>query len=412
MKTGIGYCNEKDAILSGKTVAEKAIEKGNIERPGLVLAFCSGQLDHDDFFKGLQSVVGNKVPIIGGSAVGLITNDHLSYDGYPTGAAIIQLDGGRCEVASEGGVDKDERVAARKLMEKLSIGLDSKLLLMFYDSIKMPATETSPPIMNASPPLIKGLEEELDLNIPIVGAGVVGDFNFSPTRQFCGFHVGNQSVVGALLAGDFEPYSRIMHGCTPKDGIYHTITKIEGPVIYEVDGQPIVEMIDGMYANQDWQSQIPVKRLTIGINRGEKYGDFEESEYVNRLIAGVLPNREGVVLFEPDLEEGTEILFMLRDATKMIESAKKNSTELIEQIKADGRRPAFGLYIDCAGRTASFSDTLTEEATEVQQVFNKYDVPLLGFYSGVEVTPLLGKSRGLDWTGVLLILAENKNDGK
>ena len=412
MKTGIGYCNEKDAILSGKKVAEKAIEKGAIESPGLVLAFCSGQLDHDYFFKGLQSVVGNKVPIIGGSAVGLITNDHLSYDGYPAGAAIVQLDGGRCDVASEGDLDKDERVAAKKLMEKLSNGLDSKLLLMFYDSIKIPATETSPPIMNASRPLIKGLEEKLNSNIPIVGAGVVGDFNFSPTRQFCGFHVGDQSVVGTLLAGDFEPYSRIMHGCTPKDGIYHTITKIEGPVIYEVDGQPIVEMIDEMYANQDWQSQIPAKRLTIGINRGEKYGDFEESEYVNRLIAGVLPKGEGVVLFEMDLEEGTEILFMLRDATKMIESAKKNSIELIEQIKSDDRSPVFGLYIDCAGRTAGFSDTLTEEAAEVQHVFNKYEVPLLGFYSGVEVTPLLGKSRGLDWTGVLLILAKEKNDGK
>jgi len=33
---------------------------------------------------------------------------------------------------------------------------------------------------------------------------------------------------------------------------------------------------------------------------------------------------------------------------------------------------------------------------------------LLGFYSGVEVAPLLGKSRGLDWTGVLLVFAKGK----
>ena len=50
----------------------------------------------------------------------------------------------------------------------------------------------------------------------------------------------------------------------------------------------------------------------------------------------------------------------------------------------------------------------TEEAAEVQQVMNRYNTPLLGFYSGVEVAPILGKSRGLDWTGVLMVLAKDK----
>ena len=73
---------------------------------------------------------------------------------------------------------------------------------------------------------------------------------------------------------------------------------------------------------------------------------------------------------------------------------------------AKGEKPVFGLYIDCAGRAAILSETLTEEASEVQNIFNRYNTPLFGFYSGVEVAPLLGRSRGLDWTGVLLVLAE------
>ncbi len=111
-------------------------------------------------------------------------------------------------------------------------------------------------------------------------------------------------------------------------------------------------------------------------------------------------------LFEPDLGEGTEILFMLRDGPAMIASAWHNSTELLQKVRNEGKIPRFGLDIDCAGRTASYSDTLTEEASEVQAVLNHHNVPLLGFDSGVEVAPLLGKSRGLDWTGVLLVLAD------
>ena len=63
------------------------------------------------------------------------------------------------------------------------------------------------------------------------------------------------------------------------------------------------------------------------------------------------------------------------------------------------------MYIDCAGRNARYSDTMEEEATEIAAAMNRERIPLLGFYSGVEVAPLPGRSRGLDWTGVLTVFA-------
>jgi len=412
MKAGVGYCNSSDALFSGRQVAENAIKNGGIEKPCLVLAFCSGLLDHNAFYEGIRSIVGHEPPIVGGSAVGIITNQHLSYNGYPVGVAILQSDRLKYEVASVDNLDKDERVAGRRLAEKLSNDIIGKLLLVFYDSVKMSPTESTPPIMNASPLLIEGFEEAFASSIPIIGAGVVGDFGFSPTKQFCGSYVGSQTVVGTLLGGDIEMDYTIMHGCTPKDGIYHTISRIEGPIIYEVDGKPVASIIDDMYGNQDWQQQKPVRRLTIGVNLGDKFGAYNESEYVNRLITGVLPQGRGIVIFEPDLVNGTEIQFMLRDSDKIIESARKNSIELVKAVGIAGRKPVLGLYIDCAGRTASFSDTRTEEASEVCHVLNHHSIPMLGFYSGVEIAPVLGKSRGLDWTGVLLILSRGQKDGR
>ncbi len=406
MRVGTSYRNEQNAVLSGKTSAEAALRHGKIDRPDFVLAFCSGQLDPDEFFRGLQSVIGKQTPIIGGSAIGILTNTELSYEGYPAGIAILQSDVLRCTITVAGALDKNERLTGRALAEQLTRQPDDKLLLMFYDSIKIPATKTLPLVMNASPPLIRGIEEVLGGNIPIVGAGVIGDPMFGPTKQFCGSYVDSQSVVGVLLSGNFEPYYQIMHGCTPMDGIYHTITKIEGSVIYELDGKPAVDIIDNVYGSQEWHMQMPVKRLAIGVNMGGKYEGFREDQYVNRLITGILPAGNGVMIFEPDLEKGTEIQFMLRDADAIIESARKNSSELMERICAGGRVPMFGLYIDCAGRGADVSDTLTEEAAEVMTVFNQYNTPLLGFYSGVEVAPFLGKSRGLDWTGVLVVITK------
>jgi hypothetical protein len=407
LKVGIGYANDQNALRLGEKVAEDAMKNGKINHPVFVIAFCGGRVDHDAYFKGLQTLVGNKVPIIGGSAIGIITNRHLSYDGFPAGAAIIESDTLEHIEGYANNLHKNEKLAGQRLAEKLSNTIDGKLLLTFYDSIKNAPTEKTPPVINASPPLIEGIEEKLKLKVPIIGAGLVGDYEFNVTKQFCGSSVESQCVVGSLLAGDFKPYFSIMHGCVPKDGIYHTITRAEGPVLYEVDGKPVIDMIDDQYGSTEWSTQMPVRRLTIGLNHGEKFEEFRENQFVNRLIAGVLPNREGILLFEPDLVEGSEILFMLRNNKMMMESVQKNSAELFEKIMAKGEKPVFGLYIDCAGRTAILSETLTEEASEVQNIFNRYNAPLFGFYSGVEVAPLLGRSRGLDWTGVLLVLAEN-----
>ncbi len=406
MKVGIGYCNKRDAFDSGRTAASDAARGGNINKPDLTLAFCSGQLDHEEFLRGIKEAVGD-TPVIGGSTIGIITNDDLSYKGYPSGVAIFQSDEIKYQIAAVGGLDKDEKLAGCNLAGKLSKTDEDRLLLMFYDSIKVPASPISPPVMNASPPLIDGIESVLQSNVPIIGAGLVGDYQFSNTEQFCGSNVCEQSVVGALLSGSVNVYHSVMHGCSPVDGRYRKITKMQGSVIYELDGRPIVETIDESYGDQSWRKQHPLNLLTIGVNYGEKF-QYQEDEYVNRLITGILPDGSGIGIFEPDLEEGMEIQFMLRDGNMMIESARNNSESLMKNINDDGKIPVFGLYIDCAGRAAEQSNTLTEEAAEVQQVMNRYNTPLLGFYSGVELAPVLGKSRGLDWTGVLMVLAKDK----
>jgi len=129
MKVGIGYCNEKDAFSSGKKVAENAIAKGTIDRPDFIISFCSGQLDHNRFFKGLQSVVGNTVPIIGGSTIGIITNDCLSYEGWPAAAAVIQLKTIQAKVVVTNNLDRDERLAGMQLAHALAKEPEASLFI-------------------------------------------------------------------------------------------------------------------------------------------------------------------------------------------------------------------------------------------------------------------------------------------
>jgi len=406
MKVGVASHNDKDAFASGRRIASKAVENGGLDRPDLVFAFCHGGLDHDDFLSGLRSITGPRVPIVGGSAIGIISNDDISYENYPSGAALIQSDSLRHEIVSVTELDRDETLAGKKLGKKITREPPAELLLIFYDSIKKPPEGDLPPQLNASTPLINGIELGLKKKLPIIGAGLVGDYAFGTTKQFCGTSMDSRCVVGIALSGRFKHYFKIMHGCTPLDGVYRKITKMKGSIVYELDHKPIVDIIDGLFGNEDWKHENPSSLLTLGINHGEKYAPPREEQYVNRLISGVLPDGKGISLFEPDLLQGEEVQFMLRDISMIHESARKNPAELMDQIRADGRKPVWGLYIDCAGRASDYLNTPNEEADEVQKVFNENKIPLLGFYSGVEIAPFLNKSRGLDWTGVLLVFAE------
>ena len=386
-------------------MVKRAMASGGIERPGLVLAFCSSKAGPKDFFNGIQEVVGKNVPIVGGSAIGVISNDLISYQESAEGLLVLQSDMVKCRISAAGGLDKGEKDAGKEVAGTLPPEDDDKFLCIFYDSVRVPPTEDLPPVMNSSAPLLAGIDEVLGQTVPVLGAGLVGDYGFNETIQFCGSRAGSQQVTALMLGGRFSLYHRIMHGCTPLDGVYHRVTKVEGPVLLELDGRPVVEMIDEMFGDDQWHGDRPLDFLTIGVHCGEKYTGYKENDYVNRLIAGVTPDKSGVIMFEPDLMEGDEVQFMVRDAERMVESARMNSRLLVDTIMSEGKKPLLALYIDCAGRAKDYSNTSVEEASEVQKALNLHGIPLFGFYSGVEIAPLLGKSRGLDWTGVLIVLA-------
>jgi small ligand-binding sensory domain FIST len=407
-KIGIGYGNDADAFCLGRNAAQAALQSGGLDHADLLLAFCSGHLDSNRFYQGLRSVVGEATPIIGGSSLGVITNDYLSYHGHPAAVAALASETIKFSIASAGGMDQDEASTGTRMIDGLTLSDADRLLLLFYDSIRVPLGPCGPPVLNSSAPLLDGVEGRLAGHVPVFGAGLVGDYEFGPTRQFCGCKVDTQQAVGCLISGQVELYSITMHGCIPLDGVYRTITAMERDTIFALDGMPVVPVINGLFGNTDWQQERPIVRnLTIGVNHGERYGPPQESNYVNRLITGISPDGAGIGMFEADLAVGQEIQFLVRDNRMMLKSARDNTAQILESVRREGRRPVFALYIDCGGRTSEYSVTDQEEAAVVQSSLREAGVPLLGFYSGVEVAPMLGRSRGLDWTGVLVILAED-----
>jgi small ligand-binding sensory domain FIST len=139
--------------------------------------------------------------------------------------------------------------------------------------------------------------------------------------------------------------------------------------------------------------------LTLGEKHGNPFTPFDESQYVNRLVIAADSSDDALILFEADFQTGSRVQLMVIDPQRMIESAHQQTQALLNTLEG---QPLFALYIDCAGRSMAFSGLEEDETAPIREQVGAC-CPLLGFYSGVEIAPLLGRSRPLDWTGVLAV---------
>lgn len=396
-KIGIGHSNQTDSFLAGKEAASRAMEKGKIERADFALIFCGGKHNPKQFLSGVNEVIPD-CEKAGGTSFGIISDRFIGYDGFEVGVTIFSSDKIKFTVFSQGELNLDEAKAGDELGKKIQAAkvADPKGLMVFYDSSK----QQNPPMLNFATPLFASLGPYLPSGVTCVGGGFLADMMLSECYQIANGQVVTQHVIAILISGDCVMESTILHGCFPCSD-YLTITKSEGPVVMEIDGMPAIEKIQELLGGADViDAKDFAMNVTLGVNRGDKFGDFKESEFANRLTLAVDEEHKALIMFEPDLVAGTEVQLMRRNLEPdYVGEAIQEEMKKIEHLD-----PIFSFYINCGGRARPFSGVDFEDAEQVRQAVG--DIPFSGFYSGVEVAQVGGVLQPLDWTGVLCFLAE------
>ncbi len=396
--TGIGYSTRTDSFAAGNECAAKAMEQIGQSAISIVIVFCSGKYNPEQFLAGVRSNTGN-APLIGGAAFGVFTNFDLSYEAYEAVATVIASDSIQFQTFSQPDLNKDEYTAGVALSQKINdvANKNPKGLLVFYDTAK----STNPPMLNFATPLFAAIEEKIDPAICCAGAGLMGDLQLTSCFQFLDDKVLQQNVLALLISGDCMFYNNIMHGCMPASS-YKTITRAEGPVIFEIDNRPALDVIDELFGDEHkvaWNT-FPLF-VTLGLNKGDKYGDFKEQDYANRVCLAVDAEQKALIMFEPDLQAGDEVQLMHRSIN--LDYLYTGIADLKE--KAFGKKRLLYFYINCGGRAKPFAGGELEDVTEIQKIIG-HETPFMGFYSGVEVAKIRNHLQALDWTGVLCLLTE------
>lgn len=230
--------------------------------------------------------------------------------------------------------------------------------------------------------LVAGLREVLPAGVQATG-GLAGDGSrFEKTLVVAGGRVWDEGVAGVGLYGGRLLVGHGSMGGWDPFGPERVVTRSEGNVVYELDGQSALALYRS-YLGEHAQG-LPASGLLFPLSLRAAEAPPGTPGLVRTLL-GIDEEGEGLI-FAGDIPQGGLVQLMRANFNRLVDGAAgaAESTMLsLSQI-----RPEVGILISCVGRRLVLRQRAEEETEAVQAVLGA-KVPLVGFYSYGEISPLV-----------------------
>ncbi|MCU0570113.1 MAG: FIST C-terminal domain-containing protein [Oculatellaceae cyanobacterium Prado106] len=232
--------------------------------------------------------------------------------------------------------------------------------------------------------LVRGLSQYLPLGVNVTG-GLAGDgadfqktfvlWDAEPqtgTIAALGFY-GDRLKVGYCSFGGWRPF-----------GPERRITRSEGNVLYELDGQSALELYKTYLGEH--AAGLPATGLLFPLSLRSPAG---EQSLVRTILA--ISEADQSLTFAGDVPMGATVQLMHASIDRLVDGA----IEAAEQSFHPSAPPELAILISCVGRKLVMQQRVEEEVEGVQEVLGQ-QAHLTGFYSYGEIAPVnLGGACGL-----------------
>lgn len=344
------------------SIKEGELQKDEYSLADIVFLFGDTDIIKDEkrFFELAELFPNAK--IVGCSSSGNILNSQVTK--FPIVATAISFDKASVEISSITFTEEDD-------IEQISQNLINNLP---KENLKHIFLMSDGLLINGSE-LTRGMNK-INKFVPITG-GMAGDgARFYETYVIANSGPSQRTIVAIGFYGDSLT---IQSGCFAgwsEFGTQRTITKSTGNILYEIDGQPALDLYKKYLG--EYASDLPNSGLRYPLNIKE---NDDSSHEVIRTLLGINEEDKSIT-FAGDVPVGYKARLMKPDIDELIDGAGK-AAEVITKIND---KPAFGLIVSCVGRKIVMNQLIDDELEIIQEILGE-NVLLSGFYSYGEIAP-------------------------
>ncbi len=359
----------KDAFTAGHEAAGYVAQ--HLDGPPSILwVFSSASYDQQHLLEGIRTVAMD-VPLIGCTTDGEISSAGLTDESVVI-LALASHDV-RFHTAYVPFLSQDSFIAGRRIGEAFQ-NRDCQYLQIFSDGLTGNAVR-----------IIEGIQSVLGKNI-IISGGTSGDGGrFLRTFQYLDDQVLTDSIVAVGFCGNFAVGTGIGCGWFPV-GTAKQVTRSEGNTLYELDGQPALQVYEKFLDR--FASQLPAVGVEYPLGILGTSGDDEDHGYfLCRATMGV--DREtGSIRFAGDIPQGAMVKMTMGNENDVVDAARKAAGKALASLKqTSGKIQAKAIFVySCMARKIVLGSRTGEEIAVIRKIVGD-DVPIIGFYTYGEYAP-------------------------
>ncbi|MCS5711179.1 FIST N-terminal domain-containing protein [Candidatus Berkiella aquae] len=330
----------------------------------LILAFCAPEyFNNTKPFDELRKAYPTS-QIAGCSTAGEIYNEEIN--DHSISVAITKFEKSTIQVITE---HIENPLQSEEIGIKLGIKLNK-------DNLKSVIILSDGLTVNGSS-LVEGLKSTLKSSVIITG-GLAGDGSqFKNTWVVAEGKPITKSITAIGIYGEHLEVNYGSKGGWDIFGPERLITRSEGNVLYEIDGEPALEMYKKYLGEK--AKELPSSGLLFPLAIREKP---LSSNQVVRTILAIDENKQSLT-FAGDIPQGWYAQLMKANFDRLIEGASIAGQLAASQIQVPN---SLNLAISCVGRRLVLGERSEEEIEATLDSIGR-DSPLVGFYSYGEISP-------------------------
>lgn len=223
--------------------------------------------------------------------------------------------------------------------------------------------------------LISGLPEGV-----VVTGGLAADGDRFQHTVVC--LDGPQPNQQAVAVGFYGERLRVGHGCAggwEPFGIERRVTRSEGNVVWELDGEPVLDLYRRYLGPQ--AAELPASGLLFPL--AVRPMDSERTPLVRTILA--MDDENGTLTFAGDVPMGQKARLMKSRLESLVDGAQGAGEAAHAGL--GGARAQLALLVSCVGRKLVMKQRVEEEIEAVCEALGP-QATIAGFYSYGELSPL------------------------